>query len=44
MIVSECLLAIIDFLIRHGYLTVENEPQYQAIVTRLHGRFDYEKW
>ena len=41
---SESFLAIIDFLIRHGYLTVEDEPQYQALVTRLHGRFQYEQW
>ncbi|KZT63472.1 hypothetical protein DAEQUDRAFT_733767 [Daedalea quercina L-15889] len=37
-------LVIIDFMIRHGYMTVENEPDYQEIVTRLHGRFEYDQW
>lgn len=27
-----CNLAIIDFLIRHGYITLENEPDYMPIV------------
>jgi isopentenyldiphosphate isomerase len=30
-----CNLAIIDFLIRHGYITPENEPDYVAIVLGL---------
>jgi len=30
-----CNLAIIDFLIRHGYLTPENEPDYVDIVLGL---------
>jgi len=29
---------IIDFMIRHGYLTAENEPNYLEIITRLHRR------
>jgi len=37
-------LVLLDFMIRHGYLTPEDEPDYQEIVTRLHGRFEYEKW
>lgn len=37
-------LVILDFMIRHGYMTVENEPDYQEIVTRLHGRFEYDQW
>lgn len=41
---TEGILVIIDFLIRHGHLTPENEPQYQEIVTRLHGRFNYDQW
>lgn len=31
-----CALVIIDFLIRHGYVTAENEPEYLEIVSRLH--------
>ncbi|KZT08146.1 uncharacterized protein LAESUDRAFT_742583 [Laetiporus sulphureus 93-53] len=37
-------LVLLDFMIRHGYLTPDEEPDYQEIVTRLHGRFDYDKW
>lgn len=35
---------LIDFLVRHGYLTPENEPRYLEINQRLHGRFDLERW
>lgn len=31
-----CNLAIIDFLVRHGYITPENEPDYVSIVLGLH--------
>ncbi len=31
-------------MIRHGYVTPDNEADFQEIVTRLHGRFDYERW
>lgn len=34
----------IEFFIRHGYITPDEEPDFQDIVTRLHGRFDYDKW
>ncbi|KZT50785.1 hypothetical protein CALCODRAFT_525823 [Calocera cornea HHB12733] len=33
-----CGAVIIDFMIRHGYLTAENEPNYLEIITRLHRR------
>lgn len=36
-----CALVLLDFLIRHGHITPENEPNYLDIVTRLHGRFGY---
>ncbi|KAI0752680.1 NUDIX hydrolase domain-like protein [Daedaleopsis nitida] len=39
-----CSTVIIDFMIRKGFITPDNEPDYQEIVTRLHGRFDYDKW
>ena len=35
---------LIDFLIRHGIITPENEPYYLEIVTRLHGRFNFDRW
>ncbi|KAH9984843.1 NUDIX hydrolase domain-like protein [Russula vinacea] len=35
---------LIDFLVRHGYLTPENEPRYLEINQRLHGQFDIERW
>ncbi|KAJ1827180.1 hypothetical protein LPJ56_001801, partial [Coemansia sp. RSA 2599] len=31
-----CAVCIVDFLIRHGHLTPENEPDYLAIVDNIH--------
>jgi len=31
-----CALIIVDFLIRHGYIKVEDEPDYIEILSRLH--------
>jgi hypothetical protein len=42
--VNDALLVIVDFLVRHGYVSPENEPHYVDIVTRLHGRFDFTSW
>ncbi|GBE83384.1 NUDIX hydrolase domain-like protein [Sparassis latifolia] len=39
-----CALVLVEFMIRHGYLTLEAEPEFLEIITRLHGRFDYDKW
>jgi len=39
-----CALVLLDFFIRHGYITPESEPNYMEIITRLHGRFDHDKW
>lgn len=33
-------LVLIDFLIRHGFLSPETEPDYPALVTGLHAHFD----
>jgi isopentenyldiphosphate isomerase len=33
-----CAVVIIDFFIRHGILTTENEPDYLEILARLHRR------
>jgi hypothetical protein len=37
-------VVIIDLLIRLGFITPDNEPDFMKIMTRIHGTFDYEKW
>jgi hypothetical protein len=36
-----CAMVMIDFLIRHGILTVENEGNYLEILSRLHRRLEF---
>ncbi|KAF2143721.1 uncharacterized protein K452DRAFT_325658 [Aplosporella prunicola CBS 121167] len=36
-----CAVVTLDFLIRHGILTPENEPDYLEICSRLHRRFEF---
>ncbi|KAF2645294.1 thiamine pyrophosphokinase-related protein-like protein [Massarina eburnea CBS 473.64] len=36
-----CAMVMIDFFIRHGILTPENEKDYVEIVARLHRRFEF---
>ncbi|KAF2083507.1 thiamine pyrophosphokinase-related protein-like protein [Saccharata proteae CBS 121410] len=36
-----CALVMLDFFVRHGILTPENEKHYIDIVTRLHRRFEF---
>lgn len=36
-----CAMVMLDFLVRHGYITAENEPDYQEIVSRLHRRLPF---
>ncbi|EPS40067.1 hypothetical protein H072_6139 [Dactylellina haptotyla CBS 200.50] len=36
-----CAAVILDFFIRHGILTNENEPDYLEIYTRIHRRFEF---
>ncbi len=36
-----CSIIMIDFFIRHGILTAENEPDYLDIVARLHRRMEH---
>ncbi|EKG13501.1 hypothetical protein MPH_09369 [Macrophomina phaseolina MS6] len=36
-----CALVMLDFFVRHGILTPENEPDYLEIVSRLHRRFEF---
>ncbi|OJD31755.1 thiamine pyrophosphokinase-related protein [Diplodia corticola] len=37
----DAALVLLDFFIRHGILTPENEPDYVEIVSRLHRRFRF---
>ncbi|KAH0831206.1 vacuolar protein sorting-associated protein 26-domain-containing protein [Lanmaoa asiatica] len=39
-----CAVVLIDFLVRRGYLTPDNEPNFMEIVTRMHTRFEFERW
>ncbi|KAF1993369.1 thiamine pyrophosphokinase [Amniculicola lignicola CBS 123094] len=36
-----CALIMLEFFIRHGVLTAENEKDYIEIVSRLHRRFEF---
>ena len=36
-----CATVMIDFFVRHGLITPENEPQYIEIVARLHRRLPF---
>ncbi|EOA87056.1 hypothetical protein ACJQWK_08744 [Exserohilum turcicum] len=36
-----CSLVVLDFLIRHGILTTENEKDYIEVVSRLHRKLEF---
>ena len=36
-----CAVVLLDFFIRHGLLTAENEPNYVEIVSRLHRKLPF---
>lgn len=36
-----CAMVMLDFLIRHGLVTAENEPDYGEIISRLHRRLPF---
>lgn len=36
-----CALVLLDFFVRHGILTAENEPDYREIVSRMHRRLPF---
>lgn len=36
-----CAMVLIDFFIRHGILTPENEPDYLMILARLHRKLEF---
>ena len=35
---------VIGFMIRHGFITADNEGYFLDIVTRIHRRFDFESY
>ncbi|BCS19122.1 thiamine pyrophosphokinase-related protein [Aspergillus puulaauensis] len=36
-----CAVVLIDFFVRHGILTAENEKDFLQIITRIHRRLEY---
>jgi hypothetical protein len=34
-------MVMVDFFVRHGLITAENEPDYLEISSRLHRRLEY---
>ncbi|SCU91692.1 LAME_0E13476g1_1 [Lachancea meyersii CBS 8951] len=36
-----CALVMLEFLIRHGYVNSENEPNYMEIISRVHRRLPF---
>ncbi|EJS43104.1 YJR142W [Saccharomyces arboricola H-6] len=36
-----CAVVTVDFLIRHGYITPENEPNYLELMVRMHRRLPF---
>ncbi|CCK69114.1 uncharacterized protein KNAG_0B06900 [Huiozyma naganishii CBS 8797] len=36
-----CAMVTLEFLIRHGYVTAENEPNYLTILSKMHRRFPF---
>lgn len=38
------LVVLLDFFIRHGILTPENEPDFIEICSRIHRRFEFPTW
>jgi len=36
-----CAMVMLDFFVRHGILSAENEPKYSEIVSRLHRRLEF---
>ncbi|KAH8153523.1 uncharacterized protein LAJ45_02336 [Morchella importuna] len=39
-----CAIVLLDFFIRHGIITPENEPNYIEICSRIHRRFEFPTW
>lgn len=39
---TNCNLVVIDFLIRHGFITPENTPAYLSLIQGLHGSFHFK--
>jgi hypothetical protein len=41
MFKPNCALVLLEFFVRHGILTAENEPDYIEIVARFHRRLEF---
>jgi 8-oxo-dGTP pyrophosphatase MutT (NUDIX family) len=41
MFKPNCAVVLLEFFVRHGILTAENEPDYIEIVARLHRRLEF---
>ncbi|KAI9795559.1 MAG: hypothetical protein M1833_006959 [Piccolia ochrophora] len=39
-----CAMVMIDFLVRHGVVNAENEPEYLEVVARLRRRLEFPLW
>ncbi|KAG9001009.1 hypothetical protein FRB94_005033 [Tulasnella sp. JGI-2019a] len=39
---ANCAVVLLDFFIRHGMVTPENEPNFLEIWTRIHGRHGFD--
>ena len=40
---TNCAMYMIEFLIRHGYITAKDEEDYQEIIWRMHRRIIFER-
>ncbi|CAK5269054.1 unnamed protein product [Mycena citricolor] len=41
---ANCAVVLIDLFIRLGLVTADEEPDYFDIITRMHERFDWDRW
>ncbi|KAM5539310.1 hypothetical protein V8D89_007001 [Ganoderma adspersum] len=39
-----CAPVLLDFMVRKGIITPENEPNYEQVITRLHVGFEHDRW
>ena len=36
-----CAVVLVDFFVRHGIITIENEPEYVEIISRIHRKLPF---
>ena len=41
---TSCAMVLVDFFIRHGYITAENERNFAEINARMHRKLPFETW